>query len=103
MYMSLIYTGQKNLRPTCIFPIGLLQKQSSLFYPNLLLDSNCHAKVTVKKQRYLYSAYARFQINWLINSLLRFNHLSEGPASLPISSIVHLALKKGAPGNSNIC
>ena len=37
---KIIYTGQKNLSPTCLFPIDLKQKQSNLFYCNCLLDLN---------------------------------------------------------------
>ena len=58
----IIYTGQKNLSPTCILPIGLIQKQLYLFYSSLLLDLNCRTKFSVKKQRYMYFRYTRFRL-----------------------------------------
>ena len=48
IFFSLLYTGQKKLSPTCIFPIDKVQKHSDLSYCNFLLDVNFQTQFSTK-------------------------------------------------------
>ena len=61
-----IVNWPKEVKPTCIFLINLIQKQSYLFYRNDFLDQNFRIKFSAKKQQYLFSKCARFHFCSLI-------------------------------------